>query len=103
MAAPRLRICAPTRLQVPRTLYAWATRRRRTHPKPKPKPQPQPKPKPKPKPHPKPHPKPKPEPNPEQVKASWKKAELLKVMGRLDVPNNFAELSVAVPGAPSSR
>lgn len=38
-----------------------------------------------------------------EVKASWKKAELLKVMGRLDVPNNFAELSVAVPGAPSSR
>lgn len=38
-----------------------------------------------------------------EVKASWKKAELLKVMGRLDVPNNFAELSVAVPGIPSSR
>ena len=33
-----------------------------------------------------------------EVKASWKKAEMLKVMGRLSVPNNFSELSVVVPG-----
>ena len=33
-----------------------------------------------------------------EVKASWKKAELVKVMARLGVPNNFAELSVVVPG-----
>ena len=38
-----------------------------------------------------------------EVKASWKKAELVKVMARLGVPNNFAELSVVVPGITSTR
>ena len=37
-----------------------------------------------------------------EVKATWKKAELLKVMGRLGVPNNFAELAVVVPGVTRS-
>ena len=38
-----------------------------------------------------------------EVKASWKKAELVKVMARLGVPNNFAELTLAVPGIASTR
>jgi len=33
-----------------------------------------------------------------EIKASWKKAEMVKLMARLGVPNNFSELSVVVPG-----
>jgi len=35
--------------------------------------------------------------------SNWKKAVLVKVMARLGVPNNFAELSVVVPGITSTR